>query len=373
MADEGEGEPILEQRVRRPWISSGAIQLSVVVLVCAFGGALAIRATRGRQQPVRAPHTPHVPRTPKAPSPRPPGRPPFPPFPPPPPPFPTAEPPDLLPDGSRSIAVCITGELRTFAMPIVHLSLLNAVRAWKAHAYFNYHTHFEYARSVSAKHASACRSNQTAIDLFAPKFVRKFDPAVPDHGCTWSNAGGMWKQLFGILQCFSDADRYARAHDFSYRHYVRLRPDFAFLETPEFPVVRFSQSAAQGHRKHADMFFMVTRTGRQRLAKEGLAFYPHGRCNRLSNQPATLDAQLAILREQSKATEWHTFSGCVRGHHFIANSNGPYHTRGIPQDVKNASLKKFLELQEALYAPDKEWLWACTPVTASTTEYRRQR
>ena len=49
----------------------------------------------------------------------------------------------LLPTSASQprVAACITGELRTFAMPFVHLNLLRTVRDWRADNYFVFKAH----------------------------------------------------------------------------------------------------------------------------------------------------------------------------------------------------------------------------------------
>ena len=49
----------------------------------------------------------------------------------------------LLPTSASQprVAACITGELRTFAMPFVHLNLLRTVRDWRADNYFVFNHH----------------------------------------------------------------------------------------------------------------------------------------------------------------------------------------------------------------------------------------
>jgi len=65
------------------------------------------------------------------------------------------------------------GELRTFAMPLVHLNILRAAQAWHADVFTVYHQNYD-ARTMSDLHRGrgiACAENRTAMQLLQPKRV----------------------------------------------------------------------------------------------------------------------------------------------------------------------------------------------------------
>lgn len=181
--------------------------------------------------------------------------------PPSPPPSPRPAPPPPYPQAPRFIkkpkdlntAVCIVGELRTFPMPVAHLSILEMVRAWRADVFIAYHTRYNPDHMcLPSKQSVNCDVNQTAFDLLAPKQTRYLD--FPE--CT-SRPGSGYSQFHGTDLCFRDAERYARRRNFTYDLFVRLRPDFAFLQTPAVPRVSPRSNVTFAHGRHADFAFMV--------------------------------------------------------------------------------------------------------------------
>ena len=71
------------------------------------------------------------------------------------------------------VALCLVGELRTFAMPLVHLNILRAAQTWHADVFTVYHQNYD-ARTMSDLHRGrgiACAENRTAMQLLQPKRV----------------------------------------------------------------------------------------------------------------------------------------------------------------------------------------------------------
>ena len=76
-------------------------------------------------------------------------------------------------DTADGTALCLVGELRTFAMPLVHLNILRAAQAWHADVFTVYHQNYD-ARTMSDLHRGrgiACAENRTAMQLLQPKRV----------------------------------------------------------------------------------------------------------------------------------------------------------------------------------------------------------
>ena len=130
----------------------------------------------------------------------------------------------LLPTSASQprVAACITGELRTFAMPFVHLNLLRTVRDWRADNYFVFNHHpGSGTLERDGRAVVRCVDNATALALFEPKGVESsFE--------TEEGRGVAWVQLQQWHRCYEMADATATPYEI----FVRLRPDYAIMQHP---------------------------------------------------------------------------------------------------------------------------------------------
>lgn len=212
-------------------------------------------------------------------------------------------------------AVCIVGQLRTFSMPAVHLSLLDAVHSWGADVYFAISGGFNARRMERArKPATSCAENASAIALFKPVRVRRF--RTPRR-CL--HAGAAYKQTAATLTCFLDAERHALRKGFAYEHFVRLRPDLLFLQTPTLPVAARGDDRVHVLRSHRDFAFFMNRRGlrafRDKTPKE---FRLEG-CARGGSMEFSHPAL------KSHAVPWPTVSGLVRGTRHVVMRDAGMH------------------------------------------------
>lgn len=201
-----------------------------------------------------------------------------------------------------AVAVCIVGQLRTFGMPAVHLSLLRVVQSWGAHAYFFVSTGFN-ARSMEQKKkpASACAHNATAVELFQPLIFRLWRAPV-----RCKNAGSAFKQAESTHQCFLAAQRYAFHHGFEYGYYVRLRPDLLFLSVPPRPVAPPSDNRTRVHRSHRDFAFYMTRAGLRAFREQMPSTLSQKGCSRRGS------FEFGHPSLKPHGVSWPTQSGLVR-------------------------------------------------------------
>ena len=133
------------------------------------------------------------------------------------------------------VAACITGELRTFAMPFVHLNLLRHLKSWGADSYFVHSPHPGSGRlSFDGNEVWRCEDNQTAMDLFRPKGVSVWGEDTALSGVARIQLG-QWKQCFQMVQ----------ESGVPYDIFLRLRPDMVVMndEVPALPTVEELRSA----------------------------------------------------------------------------------------------------------------------------------
>jgi len=273
------------------------------------------------------------------PSPFPPPHPP-PPVPCPPPPYPRAEAPATLDNGDASIAFCIVGELRTFGIPAVHLGFRDVVEAWRAHAYLAFHTRFDPDNlCMPAKQTVNCEVNDTAIGLLRPKSVRYL--YFPE--CAKSPGAG-YSQFYGTDLCFRDAERYAQAHSFRYRVFVRVRPDLAFLEVPPVPAIAHGDNRTYAHMRHGDFAFYMSRLGLEWFRRHGTRLVARGGgCHGLNYMDVNHPSLGRLKRP------WRTTSGVVRG---------PQHLVMVDASTPRAK-QAVAERLAYINAPGHEWMWTC--------------
>lgn len=122
-------------------------------------------------------------------------------------------------------ALCIVGEWRTFAMPAVHASILEASQAWNADVFMFYHTRYDSV-AMSHKHrenASSCAFNSYLLSAFK---VARATP-LPCPKKEWK-ASVQFKQ---ISACF----RHAMRSGTNYRWLIRSRPDYLIHDPQPLP------------------------------------------------------------------------------------------------------------------------------------------
>lgn len=134
------------------------------------------------------------------------------------------------------VAVCLAGELRTFAMPLVHTTIKRAADHWGADIFMVYHTSYNAARMGQAHRAGAigCLSNESALRLLNPVAVQLFRADYfGKRICDLSSS----RQFAQIDQSFELARSHAKARGRAYRLFVRLRPDLLILneQPPDLP------------------------------------------------------------------------------------------------------------------------------------------
>lgn len=162
---------------------------------------------------------------------------------------------------SPKVAVCIVGEWRSFGMPAVHTSILQAVSSWKADAFLHYHA--RYNKKATARPdkggAVACEENRSIIDAFG--FKRTV--ILPEvQGCEKRAA----IQFIQVDNCFRDAEDFAQREGYSYDIFVRLRPDFLIVNPVRLPQFQSNDrtllygSHHDGHGP-ADLAFAITTHG----------------------------------------------------------------------------------------------------------------
>lgn len=162
---------------------------------------------------------------------------------------------------SPKVAVCIVGEWRSFGMPAVHTSILQAVRSWKADAFFHYHTRYNKKTTAHPDKggAVACEENRSIIDAFGFKRIVLL-PKV--NGC--GNRAAI--QFIQVDNCFRDAEDFAQREGYSYDIFVRLRPDFLIVNSVRLPHFQSNDrillygSHHDGHGS-ADLAFAITTRG----------------------------------------------------------------------------------------------------------------
>ena len=132
-------------------------------------------------------------------------------------------------------ALCVVGEWRTFAMPAVFTSILDASRVWNADTFLFYHTRYD-ATAMKHPHregASACAFNST---ILAPFTVAK---EVPSYSCDKTQKASI--QFLQITSCFNHALEHEIVQHRRYNWIIRTRPDYLIYNPLPLPFDENSQ------------------------------------------------------------------------------------------------------------------------------------
>ena len=123
------------------------------------------------------------------------------------------------PPTAHGAALCISGELRSFAMPLVHNTIKRAADAWRADTFMVYHTDYD-ARAMTHPHrmgAQSCIYNEStlhyALHVLNPVATSRFNRKGV---CSSERRGEFAKasiQFAQIAQCFELARRHEAKHD----------------------------------------------------------------------------------------------------------------------------------------------------------------
>lgn len=122
------------------------------------------------------------------------------------------------PSGS---ALCLVGELRTFAVAAVHEGLRRLADDVGSDVFVHKHTRFRAKENGPFKHhATACKEDWAAMARVRPKAIFELEPIETQ--CPLSAA----IQFHQVSHCFMEAARYASRHRaMAYKMFVRARPD----------------------------------------------------------------------------------------------------------------------------------------------------
>ena len=211
------------------------------------------------------------------------------------------------PPTAHGAALCISGELRSFAMPLVHNTIKRAADAWRADTFMVYHTDYD-ARAMTHPHrmgAQSCIYNEStlhyALHVLNPVATSRFNRKGV---CSSERRGEFAKasiQFAQIAQSFELARRHEAKHDdVHYKWWIRLRPDALILEqmSPPLPHNGMEEGAFVGRGK-LDFLFALT-------PKAMLSFVEWGRANLLPcparwvKHPCCMDFAHPMLEGASK-------------------------------------------------------------------------
>jgi len=230
-------------------------------------------------------------------------------------------------NSSPNVAVCILGELRTFGMPAVHESILQAVHAWNADVFFHYHTRYDPVAMAGAHRggAVACEENLTAIHGFSPKSTRQ----IPEIDKCSGKAAVQFVQLDN---CFRDAEDHARKAGKQYDVFVKLRPDFLIMHPVPLPT--FTEPTdlnLYGSHDKSDLAFVMTKDGLDRFRSQTNA-QSLRQC--LSIKPVVLNCCWEYVLEMFKKPllkQWDIPGGLVRNNMTLEKSWGVNPTKLMKQ------------------------------------------
>ncbi|KAL1522357.1 hypothetical protein AB1Y20_017349 [Prymnesium parvum] len=221
-------------------------------------------------------------------------------------------------------ALCLVGELRSFAMPLVHMNIARAAREWRADVFVVYHTRYDAAAMAHAHRGRAisCVENVTAMALLQPKATVRW--RAEDAPCPKLRHKSSL-QFAQVERCFALASRHAAARGAPYEWYVRLRPDFAVLQHAALP--RRGWAARLGGRADErvhfgwtkpDFAFALSHAGMVRFCAEGRKrLLP---CARKGVDPSALEwAHPGFFG----APSWPLGGGLVRSDRFIDQFGQP--------------------------------------------------
>ena len=167
-------------------------------------------------------------------------------------------------------ALCVVGEWRTFAMPAVYNSVVNAARVWDADSFMFYHTRYDASQNTHPhrENATACAFDGTLLASF---IVAK---EMPLTDC--SNVMKASIQFIQINTCFEYALAYEKRQQKQYKWLIRTRPDYLIYNPQPLPPLtrrvnkwrpwRASKAEAKAlggsQAKHPkpDMIFAIPRT-----------------------------------------------------------------------------------------------------------------
>ena len=147
-------------------------------------------------------------------------------------------------------ALCVVGEWRTFAMPAVYTSIVQASKVWRADAFMFYHTRYD-AEAMSHPHrnnASACEFKPSLLKLFM--YTKEVAPP-----CTEKNFKASI-QFFQISACFKHVMQTAQKINKRYDWFVRSRPDYLIYDPKPLPSI--TDKILAGYPK-PDMLFAIPR------------------------------------------------------------------------------------------------------------------
>ena len=167
--------------------------------------------------------------------------------------LPTASPTDSPTASPTEImnALCIVGEWRTFAMPAVHTSVVQASKVWHADAFLFYHTRYN-AKAMSHPHrdnASGCAFDSSLLRHFTEAI--ELSPPCPNEDMKAST------QFLQISKCFHHATRAAQKKKKSYEWFIRSRPDYLIYDPKPLPF--YTRRILMGYPK-PDMLFAIPKT-----------------------------------------------------------------------------------------------------------------
>jgi hypothetical protein len=232
---------------------------------------------------------------------------------------------------SPKVAVCIVGEWRSFGMPAVHTSIIQAVTSWKADAFFHYHTRYS-ENTISRPDtwgAIACEENRSIIDAFGFKGTRRLPEVI---GCGKRAA----IQFIQVDNCFRDAEDVAQREGYSYDIFVRLRPDFLVVNPVRLPQFHSNDrillygSHHDGHGP-ADLAFAVT--------KHGLDIFRAGNDAESFRNCTTKKRTMGIMDMFKVSGSWDIPGGLVRNQYSLQFGWGLNMSRA--KWWLNQSLKQF--------------------------------
>lgn len=236
---------------------------------------------------------------------------------------------------SQTTAMCIVGELRTFAVPAVHRSLREAATILQADVFVHHHTRFDPDdNGPKAHHSLACEADASAMAQVRPRAIFQIEPVAQI--CKLSAA----IQYHQVSHCFVEAARFgAKYRQLQYRAYFRARPDLLIQVPVRPPEFNTGDTSIHHVMPQKDFLFALYRSGLWRFLRVGNKQYrgcpigPWGFefMSYFSTRPQRWQEATCILRSPSQPDLGQTAASC---------SHTPPSMKPYMESLRNASLRE---------------------------------